>query len=931
MALESKRNEWLRSGRRIITSTERAARAIRHAYDESQQEMGCLAWESPLVASWESWTQELWSDLSFELSALLTGKQDSQRGYIHPLHRTLLTAEQELRVWSSIIQREQIFSDISAGLNLAAMARRTLAQLVEFAPQFLNAENRLGWSGDARTYSDWLGQFLRQCERSGWISSSLLSLTLLHLLEDESVAGWMDGASRPSLLLVGFDRLSAPRRSLLDRLCSWKLETSAPPPHSTRYVFFEQPSDELSACVVWIQKATATNPAGRWLIVTSQIERDRGEIERALHQLQQAGHKELDAEFTLGVPLDNLSMIRVAMLLLRWQSDPLQETELRSLLTADALEQPPQHNALLSRCLEQLQSSDLARTEWSFASFCQHAQQQQPALVQWCKQMLAAQSALFSNGASCSAALWMERIRAFLDAAGWMHDIRLESFSYQAKKQWEELLDACAGTASVSDEPLTWTDALSLLSGLLKSRLFSVERALPQVQITGPAESAGLIADGVWVLGADSSQWPSSGHIQPLLPLSVQLEAEMPHASLQIDWNNAATIAHRLLDHSDEVVFSFSKSVDDGMRRASGVLSAILGQAQAYPDSITNNPADAPPSLSAMESVCDPVFVPLQGNASATNSASSAMAVRGGASVLMDQSACPFRAFAHHRIGVSTVQPASPGISPRVRGKLLHEALRTLWGGTAQQGLRTLEDLLRCIEALGDDGLEAIVQRHVLRAVTKFQGALQSETIPTSLVRMEQERLQELICNWLRYEASRRPFSVQATEQASEIEIAGIRLRVRQDRIDQVGERLLILDYKTSKHSAALWLGDRPDDLQLPLYALHMDEATLEGIAFANINANARDLGVNGMLVSARETLNANLSGASTLVKQPLDSHQLVQWRMTMEKLARDFLQGVAWVDPKNIPKTCEYCGLESFCRVTETGAILSEEENANE
>ncbi len=893
--------------------------------------MGCLAWESPLIASWESWIHELWRDLSFELSARLSGALASQQGRIHPLHRTVLTAEQELRVWSSIIEREPLVSGISAGLNLAAMARRTLAQLAEFAPQFLNAENRLGWSGDARTFSDWLGQFLRQCERSGWISSSQLSLTLLHLLEAESAAGWLAGATRPSLLLVGFDRLSAPRKRLLDRLCSWKLETSAPSSHSARYVFFDQPADELSACVAWVAQAISADPTGRWLIVTSKIERDRGEIERALHRVQQTGNREIDAEFTLGVPLDNLSMIRVAMLLLRWQSDPLPETELRTLMIADALEPPSPQDALLSRCLEQLQSSDLARTEWSLASFCQHAQQQQPALARWCEQMLAAQSALLSDGARCSATLWMERIRVFLDAAGWMRDIRLESSSYQAKKQWEELLDACAGTSSVSDEPLAWTDALSLLSGLLKDRLFNVERTLPRVQITGPAESAGLTADGVWVLGADSTQWPYTGNSNPLLPLSVQVEAEMPHASLQIDWNNAVSITHRLLGNTEEAVFSFAQSVEDEQRRASGVLSAILGEAQAYSDFPKDNPANKLPSPSGMEVVCDSVWVPLQGDASATDSTSRAMTVRGGASVLMDQSACPFRAFARHRIGVSTVQPASPGISPRVRGKLLHEALRTLWGGTALQGLRTLEDLLRCIEASGDDGLEAIVQRHVLRAVTKFQRALQSETIPASLVRMEQERLEELICNWLRYEAARRPFSVQATEQACEIEIAGIRLRVRQDRIDQVGERLLILDYKTNKHTAAVWLGDRPDDLQLPLYALHMDEATLEGIAFANINANPRELGLNGMLVSARETLNANLSGASTLVKRPLDSHQLAQWRLTMEKLARDFLQGVAWVDPKQFPKTCEYCGLESFCRVAETDAIPSQEEDADE
>jgi hypothetical protein len=98
-----------------------------------------------------------------------------------------------------------------------------------------------------------------------------------------------------------------------------------------------------------------------------------------------------------------------------------------------------------------------------------------------------------------------------------------------------------------------------------------------------------------------------------------------------------------------------------------------------------------------------------------------------------------------------------------------------------------------------------------------------------------------------------------------------------------------------------------------------MDETSLEGIAFANITTTAGESGVAGMLLSARESFNRNLSGTSSLVKQPLDSDQLFQWRITIERLASDFLNGVALVDPKNFPQTCEFCGLESLCRVTES------------
>ena len=65
--------------------------------------------------------------------------------------------------------------------------------------------------------------------------------------------------------------------------------------------------------------------------------------------------------------------------------------------------------------------------------------------------------------------------------------------------------------------------------------------------------------------------------------------------------------------------------------------------------------------------------------------------------------------------------------------------------------------------------------------------------------------------------------------------IAGLRLRLRLDRIDQVQlinpdndpdddsfahkPSALILDYKSSPVGPSAWSGDRPDDIQLPLYA----------------------------------------------------------------------------------------------------------------
>jgi ATP-dependent helicase/DNAse subunit B len=65
-------------------------------------------------------------------------------------------------------------------------------------------------------------------------------------------------------------------------------------------------------------------------------------------------------------------------------------------------------------------------------------------------------------------------------------------------------------------------------------------------------------------------------------------------------------------------------------------------------------------------------------------------------------------------------------------------------------------------------------------------------------------------------------------------------------------------------------------------------------------------------------------------VKKPLDSEQLSAWKQYIEELALDFLAGRAIVNPRDYPETCERCGLQAVCRVSENPP-LSGDENSEE
>ena len=63
--------------------------------------------------------------------------------------------------------------------------------------------------------------------------------------------------------------------------------------------------------------------------------------------------------------------------------------------------------------------------------------------------------------------------------------------------------------------------------------------------------------------------------------------------------------------------------------------------------------------------------------------------VRGGSRVFAHQAACPFRAFAEHRLVARPLERLQVGLGPMRSGTLMHRALELLW-----RELRTQQALL---------------------------------------------------------------------------------------------------------------------------------------------------------------------------------------------------------------------------------------------
>jgi ATP-dependent helicase/DNAse subunit B len=299
----------------------------------------------------------------------------------------------------------------------------------------------------------------------------------------------------------------------------------------------------------------------------------------------------------------------------------------------------------------------------------------------------------------------------------------------------------------------------------------------------------------------------------------------------------------------------------------------------------------------------------------------------GGSDVLTAQSACPFKAFATTRLAAKGWEFAQAALSPPQRGQLLHAVLHSVWAGPPL-GIRTRSHLIEKIAS----GLRPFVALHVDGAIHDRLPTSVRDRMPARYLDLEAERLTHLVTEWLTYESQRAPFAVLGTEIARDVTVEGLELQLRLDRIDDlIDDSLLVIDYKSGNVSPKVWDTDRPEDVQLPLYATFALDPSdvLGGLVFAKVLAGNPEF--VGRALDAQATLLTSLAPTSALVKTRLTTDLQDTWSGTIKRLAREFLRGHAEVDPRDYPKTCKNCDLQAVCRIHENQLVIEDDQDDDE
>jgi ATP-dependent helicase/nuclease subunit B len=852
------------AGRTVLTPNAELSAALFDAVERAHRDAGDEVWPTPQVRDYAGWVRQ----------------QHVLRQLADAIAPRLLSEVEERELWRAVIDSAESGRDFLDPAGAARAARRARRMLFEYAipVQALDAAH----SAECAAFLEWNRSFERRCRALGCVSADDL------LAGQDLPSGHIDWIESPQWRPAARRWLQQPGRPL-------------PPQRQVQaelsLVRAPSPAAELAVIADWARGKLTVEGFRAWICVPD-LNRRRAEVvdafDAALAPQRFALRGDLrDAPYAVagGTPLADYAPVRAALEFLAASVGSVAFVEFSALLRAPELQDSDSEASGAARLDVALRRR--ASNEADLASWLELADRvargEQMAAAAAVQRLRAAYHVLSELQGARRLSEWVAVWMGALESGPWMFRRRWSSLEYQAAERFRELLaslatgDAVFGTHSRES-------AQRILARAARETAFQVQTGVPAIWVSGQLLDPWLDYGGLWVSGCNDEQWPPPVAPIALLPISVQRQYGVIPASAESQLALAIDLQNRWQQRANQCVFSLADSGPGTAEGSSSMPSPLLPKIAAVDLPLTAAPEPhwrkMRRTAPGLESLWDEQAPPHGGNERTR-----------GVGTLRAQSRCAFRGFAETRLDAQPLEQPVPGFNERERGELVHHALQRVWTVLRDSSslLAVLPDVEhRLIDAAAAGAIELVCQRRDPGRRWRLREAV---------------RLQNLLGKWLQLERIRAPFVVEALEGSDQTaHFGGLEFRVRIDRVDRLldGARVLI-DYKTGAADPD-WRGERPDNPQLPVYALLSPHA-LVAVAYAKVNAAE-----SGFVAESERgdifprTRGSELEGMTTFAEL------IPVWSRRVERIAGEFAAGRAEVAPTI--KACQSCKLQGLCRV---------------
>jgi ATP-dependent helicase/nuclease subunit B len=856
--------EALAAGATVVTSTRRLARALlaSHARDTAAP-----SWETPHVLHWSAWVQETFRELR-DFGAL-------------DLPRACLDEEQSAALWDQVLADDAVAITLLMPGGAVDGFREAWRLAHDWHLPWAELQARAG--EDCRIFLRVAGAYQQRLDALGCLDGAQLPAVLARALA---------GRVGSPVLFAGFDRLHPAQQSLVAALGKRAARVTAPGHDGIRSLAaYPDARHELAAAAAWARARLENNPAARLGIVVPELDAQVSLLEDLLDEALTPGRLlpgQADAprpwNVSLGRPLLDAPVVAAAFLAFGLAGEALDFAQASRLLRSPFLGGEAEEAGRRARLEAWLREHAGDRIEPNRLLAWLGGRDRAPGCPCLAEGVAGLLEELRAGPRRRRPSAWAAALTRALARLGWPGDAPMDSSTWQTVQAWAGLLEAFARLDAVVGT-LGLGDALARLRRMGAGQRFQPETPELPVQVLGLLETAGQEFDALWVTGMHDGTLPLPLRPCPLLPAALQRERGLPRACPDTELALARLTVARLAGAAREVQFSYPEMREDEPLRPSPVVTK-------FPVVKGGGPARSHVALAGftarrLELLPEVAAPPVAGE------------VRGGTSLLAAQSACPFKAFAVHRLAAEPLEAPAAGIDARTRGRFVHLALSDLW---RELGNR---DALAALDS-------ADQERRVHAALARAARDL-LEDFPPGLVQVELDEARRRIMELLAVEVSRPGFEVAQREQPVDIELGLLRITGRLDRVDRVADGVVIIDYKTGEAGPRDWRGERPAEPQMPLYALSL-RAGLAALVYASLKPGR--VTYTGLACSA-DALGTALT-AREVVPHEAWEKQLEEWRCVLESLAGAFAAGDMSVDPVRLSgadSTCTRCHLATLCR----------------
>ncbi len=867
----------------VVTPNRRLAASLRAEFDRTREMEGLAAWESADILPVGALIERMWEDALYSELA--------------PEMPVLLGAVQERALWQHAVATHRpearLFSTEAAAAQCAQAWQLAHAWRIELAATPF-------WNEDARAFLDWVEHYKRVTRDGAHTDRARLPDVVIPHLGHAALR-------RPeTLILYGFDLLTPQVRDFLQALTTagTTLLVTEPMPHHGKVsrVSLPDANAEVLAAARWARARLEVTPAQagaqspRIGIVVPDLAQLRAKVHRLFANVLQPDHlvaaKEpmLPFNISLGAPLSEYPLVADALHVLALARGDAQFEHVSRVLRSPFIgggEAERDVRARLDvrlrrRCGPAVSLDEVQR-------LCGAAQSPPaPMLIERLERLAKRQSDF--RGERC-ASEWAKLFSEALRAMGFPGERACDSAEHQALARWHELLAEFATVERVMPV-LACRDALRLLATMANDAIFQPQAHEVPIQILGVLESAGLEFDHLWVMGLTDDAWPLPARPNPFMPVRLQRAAGIPQADPVSSLDLDRRITEGWLRAAGEVVVSHARMRKESELAPSPLIAPI---AEVPFEALDTAPLrllrDGIAASGKLEAIDDPSGPAL----------AQALVPSGGTRVFRDQAACPFRAFAHVRLAAEAMEVPRPGLDPRDRGTLVHCMLANTW--------RVIGTHAR-LSGMKEDELEALLKTSADEAIAQVRRS----ALSGRFAQLEHERLVKTTREWLAIERLRDGFEVVEIEQKHSLEFGGVSVNVKLDRVDRLpSSERVVIDYKSGNCSASSWLGSRPEEPQLPMYAL--GTSNVAAIAFAQVKAG--QMGFKGYARDEGLLPKVGPVGKGQAKRYPSWAVLLQELRVELDSIGRGFAAGDARVDPKR-GTTCGTCDLHMACRIAE-------------